>query len=77
MENIIYSLGFISFILIVMFVVVFKTFRFLYKFNKLYNFFITSTEESVEKRKSFIIKQNGLPPINGECPTTEELKNLK
>ena len=77
MENIIYSLGFISFILTVMFVVVFNTFRFLYKFNKLYNFFITSTKGSVENRKSFMIKQKGLPPINGECPTKEELENLK
>ena len=75
MENYIYFIGFIAFVLTAILVIVFKVFRFLYKFNKLYNFFIKSTD-SIESKSSFTIKEKGLPPINGECPTKEELENL-
>lgn len=74
--NIIYLIGFIGFILIAILVITFKVFRFLYKFDELYRYFIKSKKE-LEEKTNFTINRKQLPPINGECPTKEELKNLE
>lgn len=79
MENHIYLIGSVGFILTVLTVIMFKVFRYLYKFDKLYRYFIKSvSEEDPEKTRTiFTILRKELPPINGECPTKEELDNLE
>lgn len=79
MENHIYLIGSVGFILTVLTVIMFKVFRYLYKFDKLYRYFIKSVSEgNQDKNKTiFTVLREGLPPINGECPTKEELDNLE
>ena len=75
--NIIYLIGFIGFIITVLTVITFKIFRYLYKFDKIYRYFIRSISDETETKTSFSITRKGLPPINGDCPTKEELDNLE
>lgn len=44
-----------------------KLFIICHKFNKLYRFFIRS------KNTNTLLAGKPIPPINGECPTKEEL----
>lgn len=44
------------------------------RFNRLYNYFIKSKEE--KQNIKFSLKGEGIPPINSECPTKEQLENL-
>lgn len=76
MENYIYLIAFIGFVVTVETVIIFKIFRYLYKFDKIYRYFIKSISDSSETKTRFSITRKGLPPINGECPTKEELDNL-
>lgn len=46
------------------------------KFSKLYNYFIRSEKDKNSGMKFSINKEAGLPPINSECPTKEELERL-
>lgn len=74
-NNHIYLIAFVGFMLTVLAVIIFKVFRYLYKFDKIYKYFIKSISDNSDKT-NFTITRKGLPPINGECPTKEELDNL-
>ena len=61
----------ILFILLVITVLVYKINKFINKINKLYNYFIIS-----ENDKKLSLTSKEIPPINGDCPTQEQLNNL-
>ena len=61
----------ILFILLVITVLIYKINKFINKINKLYNYFIISEND---KKLGIISKE--IPPINGDCPTQEQLNNL-
>lgn len=53
--------------------IIYKIYKTTQKFDKLYNFFIRSEKDLVDGQKSRLDK---IPPVNGECPTKEELENF-
>lgn len=58
--------------LVVVTILVYRIYKFIKKVNKLYDYFIVS-----EKDKSKLsLTSKSIPPINGECPTKEQLANL-
>lgn len=54
----------------------FKIAQFIRKAEKLYDYFIRSESEIDTFYKELESTQKPLPPMNGECPTKEELENL-
>ena len=61
----------ILFILLGIIILIYKINKFINKINKLYNYFIISEND---KKLGIISKE--IPPINGDCPTQEQLNNL-
>lgn len=53
-------------------ILVYKIYKFVNKVNKLYDYFIVSEKD--KNKLSFAA--SSVPPINGECPTKEQLENL-
>jgi hypothetical protein len=53
-------------------ILVFKIYQFIKKVDKLYDYFIRP-EDSINSLKE---QSTQLPPLNGECPTKEELDNF-
>lgn len=67
----IYLFVVILFALSVISVVTYKIYKFVAKCNRLYKYFMA-------KETGFTLKTNdGRPPINGECPTEEELNEFE
>ena len=58
------------FLIVILFILVVITVL-IYKINKLYNYFIIS-----ENDKKLNLTSKEIPPINGDCPTQEQLNNL-
>lgn len=58
-------------------VVIFRIYQILKKVDKLYDYFIRPEQYLNGERISFNTLKKGLPPMNGECPTKEELDNFK
>lgn len=54
----------------------YKIYQFVKKFNKLYNYFIRSEKDLSKEGKMLKSTMRRLPPMNGECPTKEELEEL-
>jgi len=61
----------ILFVLTIIVVLTYKIYKFIKKINKLYNYFILS-----ENDKTLNLTFKEIPPINGDCPTQEQLDNL-
>lgn len=74
MEGGFYLTVFILFLLSIITIVIFKIYRFIQKFNEVYNYFIRSKKDLRNEKINFTMSK-GIPPINGECPTKEELEN--
>lgn len=56
---------------------IYKIFKMIRKFEKLYDYFIRDEKDLPEGKISFNSLMNGIiPPTNGECPTKEELENF-
>lgn len=75
MENGVYLVVFILFLLAAIAVGTFKIYQFVQKVNKLYNYFIRSEKDLNGERIGFVTNAKGIPPVNGECPSKEELEN--
>lgn len=75
MESAVYLVVFILFLLSAVAVGVFRIYRFLQKFDEVYNYFIRSQKDLNGERIGFATNSKGIPPVNGECPTKEELEN--
>jgi hypothetical protein len=59
----------ILFTLTIATILVYRIYKFVNKVNKLYNYYIISEKDKLNTTSR-------VPPINGECPTTEQLENL-
>jgi hypothetical protein len=58
-------------------IVIFKIYQILKKIDKLYDYFIRPEKYLNGERIEFnTTNKKGLPPMNGECPTKEELENF-
>ena len=68
-----YLVLFILILIAEMGLLIYKIYRITQKFDKLYNYFIRS-EKDLNNEKRMSLK--GIPPMNGECPTKEELDNF-
>lgn len=55
-------------------VLIYEIYRITRKFNKLYNYFIRSEKDLIDTKKMSL---KDIPPINGDCPTKEELDNFE
>jgi hypothetical protein len=55
---------------------IYKIFKMIQKFEKLYDYFIRNEAELPEGKINFSSLMKGIPPTNGECPTKEELENF-
>lgn len=58
-------------------ILTFKIYQFTQKANKLYNYFIRSEKDLNGNPINFKIDSSEIPPINGGCPTKEELDNFE
>lgn len=58
-------------------ILTFKIYQFTQKATKLYNYFIRSEKELNGDKILFSAESKGIPPVNGECPTKEELDNFE
>ena len=62
----------VLFVLSILSIIVYKTYKFVSKFNKIYKYF--SEQETKFSIKSAVSTRSNRPPINGECPKESELK---
>lgn len=56
-------------------ILIYKIYQVIKKFDKLYDFFIRSEKDLPDGKIPFNTVLKGIPPMNGECPTKEELDN--
>lgn len=55
---------------------IYKIFKIIQKFDKFYDYMIRSEKDLPNGKIKYNSLLKGLPPMNGECPTKEELENF-
>lgn len=58
-------------------ILTYKIYQFTQKASKLYDYFIRSKTDLRGDKIKFSAESKEIPPINGECPSKEELDNFE